>query len=51
VGLPAHLHIDQARTLGLRLVRTLVEQLDGSLALEEGPGAGIRIEFETLPEA
>jgi PAS domain S-box-containing protein len=51
VGLPAHLRIDQARTLGLRLVRTLVEQLDGSLALEEGPGAGIRIEFETLPEA
>jgi PAS domain S-box-containing protein len=51
VGLPAHLRIDQARTLGLRLVRTLVEQLDGSLALEEGPGAGIRIEFETLSEA
>lgn len=46
VGFPKDLRFEEARTLGLRLVRTLVEQLGGNLVVEPGPGAGLSIDFD-----
>jgi PAS domain S-box-containing protein len=37
--------LDSPSTLGLRLVKTLVEQLEGELHLESGDGADFRIRF------
>lgn len=45
VGLPANLDLSSAGTLGLRLVGMLVHQLRGSLRVEPGEGARLRITF------
>lgn len=47
-GLPAGFRIEEARTLGLRLVRTLTEQIGGKLSVPGGPGACFEIPF-SLP--
>jgi len=47
IGLPASLDIDAADTLGLRLVRALAEQIDGTVAVQPG-AAGARFAF-TFP--
>lgn len=44
VGLPDDLEIELGETLGLRLVRALVQQIDGSIAIERrAPGAKFTI--------
>lgn len=44
-GLPPDVGLWNTKTLGLRLVRTLVRQIDGELELGEPPGAEFRIRF------
>ncbi len=43
VGLPAHVDPLHPASLGLQIVRDLVQQLDGVLEVEEGPGTTFRI--------
>ncbi|MBI1356914.1 MAG: PAS domain S-box protein [Acidobacteria bacterium] len=45
VGLPPEIGFWSTKTLGLRLVRSLVRQLDGEIELEGPPGAEFRIRF------
>jgi PAS domain S-box-containing protein len=45
VGLPPGFDIRETRTLGLQLVSTLVDQLDGTIELVSTPGTLIRITF------
>ncbi len=47
IGLPAGLEIDQADSLGLRLVTALVGQLQGMLEIAGGPGTVFTITFPT----
>jgi PAS domain S-box-containing protein len=44
-GLPPKVGLWNTKTLGLRLVRTLVRQIDGELELGDPPGAEFRIRF------
>ena len=46
VGMPEGFDIEADANLGLQLVSTLVDQLDGSLEPTPGPGAGYLITFE-----
>ena len=45
VGLPAELDTGAPRSLGLRIVNSLVSQLHGTLAVASGPGATFTITF------
>ena len=45
VGLPAGFDLAGARSLGLRLVRTLAQQLDATLERVEGPGTVFQLIF------
>jgi two-component sensor histidine kinase len=45
VGLPADVDIAAPRTLGLRIVNTLVSQLHGALVVGSGPGASFTLTF------
>lgn len=49
-GLPPTFDTDATSTLGLRLIRTLVAQIHGSLTVESGMGTRIRVECD-LEEA
>jgi PAS domain S-box-containing protein len=49
VGLPANFDITSSQTLGLQLVVTLTEQLDGTLAYRSGPGTEFEIVFPYDP--
>jgi PAS domain S-box-containing protein len=50
VGLPSGFVVDQARTLGLHLVSTLVKQLDGRLEIGRNRGARFSVTFPaTVP--
>lgn len=44
-GMPPNVGLWNTKTLGLRLVRTLVRQIDGELEVGEPPGAEFRIRF------
>jgi two-component sensor histidine kinase len=44
-GLPAGVSAENSKTLGLRLVHMLVDQLEGKLTMENDNGASFRIEF------
>lgn len=44
-GLPPEVGLWNTKTLGLRLVRTLVRQIDGELEMSDPPGAEFRIRF------
>ncbi|MDH5675633.1 MAG: PAS domain S-box protein [Myxococcales bacterium] len=44
-GLPADFDLEQAPSLGLRLVRSLVVQLGGRLHAEPGPGTHVHFDF------
>jgi PAS domain S-box-containing protein len=46
IGLPADFDIDQTETLGLRLVRMMVRQLEGDIEIDTGVGTGFSISFE-----
>lgn len=45
VGLPAGLDVRQTKSLGLRLVYTLVDQLEGTIELDRSEGTQFRIVF------
>jgi PAS domain S-box-containing protein len=45
VGLPPSVSLDNADTLGLQLVSTLTEQLDGRIEVRRGPGTEFKIRF------
>jgi PAS domain S-box-containing protein len=46
IGLPADFDINRTKTLGIQLIRTLVQhQLKGSLTVKSGKGTEIRMEF------
>jgi two-component sensor histidine kinase len=45
IGLPAELDFRQTRSLGLQLVNTLVEQLDGTIELDTSGGTRFQILF------
>jgi two-component sensor histidine kinase/PAS domain-containing protein len=45
VGLPVGFSIEEAETLGLQLVKTLAEQLDGSIDITTVKGAEFRVTF------
>jgi PAS domain S-box-containing protein len=47
VGLPRSIDARDNGSLGLELVRTLAEQLDGDLQIEERSGTAFRLEFES----
>ncbi len=44
-GLPTGIDLGHLKTLGMELVATLVEQLDGTIELERGEGTTFRITF------
>jgi two-component sensor histidine kinase len=46
IGIPAHFDISRSRSLGLKLIRTLVQhQLKGSLMINSHQGTEIIVEF------
>jgi len=47
VGLPANFDLLKTETLGLQLVNTLVEQIEGKLEIEKVEGTKFAITFET----
>jgi len=48
VGLPEDIDFMNTPSLGLQLVNTLVEQINGSIELEKGVGTGFRIKFREM---
>ncbi len=51
IGLPAHVDIARTNSLGMQLIRTLVQhQLRGSLTVTSGKGTVVRMEFPALIE-
>ncbi|WP_424359027.1 ABC transporter substrate binding protein [Methanocella sp. MCL-LM] len=50
IGLPEGFTVENAPTLGLQLVTTLVEQLEGRLEVDSGSGATFRVTFKDYPE-
>jgi len=49
VGFPEGLDFRKAETLGLQIVNTLVDQVDGRLDLDREEGTAFRLEFSELP--
>ena len=48
VGIPEHLDIQKTATTGLLLVRTLVKQLKGTIAVHQGEGTRVTIVFVAM---
>lgn len=48
IGLPKGLGLDRVSTLGLQLVNTLVDQLDGSIELEPKSGTNYLVTFDRI---
>lgn len=48
VGAPKEIDFHNSKTLGMKLVNTLVEQLDGTIDLESGIGTQVKITFTEL---
>jgi two-component sensor histidine kinase len=48
VGLPQGFSVESAKSLGLKLVRDLTQQLDGKMKIETGNGAMFHIAFKEL---
>jgi len=46
IGLPAGFDLENARTLGLRMVRSLIHQVDGSLQVRSEAGSRFEISFD-----
>lgn len=50
VGMPSTLNFKETSTLGLQLVTTLVDQLEGSIKLDSSSGTNYEIEFFEKPQ-
>jgi len=50
VGFPEKLDFRKTETLGMQIVSTLVDQIEGRLALERRRGTGFTLEFNELPQ-
>jgi PAS domain S-box-containing protein len=50
VGFPETLDFRKTETLGMQIVSTLVDQIEGRLELEPGSGTGFTLEFNELPQ-
>ena len=50
VGFPKELDFRHTKTLGLQLVNTLTDQLEGTIRLENSGGTGFKIQFPKLKE-
>ncbi|MFZ2054245.1 MAG: histidine kinase dimerization/phosphoacceptor domain -containing protein [Candidatus Aminicenantales bacterium] len=50
VGLPENLDFRKTETLGMQIVSTLVDQIEGRLVLECRSGTGFTLEFNELPQ-
>ncbi|NUM72231.1 MAG: hypothetical protein HUU43_15410 [Ignavibacteriaceae bacterium] len=48
VGMPANINIRETNTLGLQLVTSLVEQIDGELKMENNKGTIFTITFKQI---
>jgi len=48
LGIPEDLNLEKSDTLGLKLVNTLVEQIDGILELDKTKGTSFKIRFKEL---
>jgi len=51
VGLPEGIDLDHTETLGLQLITSLAQQIQGTITLDRGTGTGFRIEFGVEPSA
>jgi two-component sensor histidine kinase len=49
VGFPEGLDFRKTETLGMQIISTLVEQIDGRLELNREKGTAFRLEFNELP--
>jgi two-component sensor histidine kinase len=49
VGMPAGINIGDPATLGMRLIRSLIQQLDGDIAMSNDRGAVVRLRFPIPP--
>ena len=47
IGMPEYIEFTSTRTLGLRLVRTLADQLNAATAVRNGPGVEVTMNFST----
>jgi two-component sensor histidine kinase len=48
LGLPADFNLDSSNSLGMQLVNSLVNQLDGSIEIERTKGTEFNIKFKEL---
>jgi two-component sensor histidine kinase len=48
VGLPSDINIDSPRTLGLKIVKSLTDQIDGTIELDRSQGTKFIIKFHEL---
>jgi two-component sensor histidine kinase len=51
IGLPKGFEVNNCKTLGMRLVKTLVDQLEGELEIKNHYGTSFKIEFPAIKEA
>lgn len=49
VGLPDHFSMESEKSLGMFIVRLLVEQLDGEIVIDRAPGTTFTVKFRNLP--
>ncbi len=47
VGIPAHVDLSEPKSLGLRLVRDLAQQLEGKLQIDNDDGTAVTLTFST----
>ena len=48
IGLPANFEVEKASTLGLKLVTTLVDQLEGNMVIDRSKGTSYKITFKEI---
>ncbi len=48
IGLPANFEVEKASTLGLKLVTTLVDQLEGNMVIDRSKGTSFKITFKEI---
>lgn len=49
IGLPEHYKVDDQETLGMFIIKLLVEQLNGTMKIENSGGTSVTIDFPYLP--